>query len=161
MNAPATRDGLQGRLERLLRIQFPRDIPAFADDVVLAIEERLGPDADDSTLRRMLCPLWVVLAGGRGTRIDRTGRLNKNLDIWFGAANTLQLSIRHLVGDSPPVVVVNPDTASRILLPDAPREAADRPGVVARDLVNAEACDRYLAQGCVVAIQPVANGTGG
>ncbi|MBT7099119.1 NTP transferase domain-containing protein, partial [Candidatus Poribacteria bacterium] len=161
MNAPAARDDLRGRLERLLRLEFARDLPTFADDVVAAIEARIGSDADDATLRRLLCPLWVVLAGGRGTRIDPTGRLNKNLDIWFGAANTLQLSIRHLVGDMAPVVVVNPDTATRILRSNAPRGTGNRPGVVAPELVDADACATYLAADCAVAVQPVANGTGG
>jgi damage-control phosphatase, subfamily I len=161
MNASADRDDFPRRLERLLRLDFQRDIPGMAKEALAAIEARVGSDADEATLRRHLCPLWIVLAGGRGTRIDRTGRLNKNLDIWFGSANTLQLSVRHLVGDVPPVVVINPDTARRLLRQDADADAADMPGLLADDLVDPEARALYIADRCSLSVQTVANGTGG
>lgn len=161
MNASDPRDALRERLERLLRLDFARDIPAFADDVLTAVERNVGLDAGDDSLRRRLCPLWVVLAAGRGTRIDRSGLLNKNLDIWFGSANTLQLSVRHLVGDVPPIVVVNPETATRLLRPGVPHEVARRPGILPDDVIDPETRSRYISDRCVVALQDVADGTGG
>ena len=161
MNASDARDAFAGRVERVLQLDFQRDIPALADEALTAIQARLGLDADDAALRRHLCPLWIVLAGGRGTRIDRSGRLNKNLDIWFGSANTLQLSVRHLVGDRPPVVVINPDTARRLLRPDASPDVADLPGLLSDDVVDQDAQALYIADRCSLSVQTVANGTGG
>ena len=61
-----------------------------------------------------LTPQWVVLAAGKGTRIDPTGRLSKTLDITFGEQNMLQHSRRYLPGNRPDIVVINPQMASRI-----------------------------------------------
>ncbi len=65
------------------------------------------------SLERYLIPQWVVLAAGRGTRIDPSGRLSKTLDIMFGAQNTLQLSRRYLPGNRPHIVVINPQMSER------------------------------------------------
>ena len=65
------------------------------------------------SLERHLVPQWVVLAAGKGTRIDPSGRLSKTLDIMFGAHNTLQLSRRYLPGSRPHIVVINPQMAER------------------------------------------------
>ena len=65
------------------------------------------------SLERHLVPQWVVLAAGKGTRIDPSGRLSKTLDIMFGAHNTLQLSRRYLPGNRPHIVVINPQMAER------------------------------------------------
>lgn len=74
-------------------------------------------------LERYLVPQWVVLAAGKGTRIDASGRLSKTLDIMFGAQNTLQLSRRYLPGNRPHIVVINPQMAERenthLFKPDA------------------------------------------
>ena len=61
-----------------------------------------------------LTPQWVVLAAGKGTRIDSTGRLSKTLDITIGEQNMLQRSRRYLPGNRPDIVVINPQMASRI-----------------------------------------------
>ncbi len=61
-----------------------------------------------------LTPQWVVLAAGKGTRIDPTGRLSKTLDIVIGEQNMLQRSRRYLPGDRPDIIVINPQMASRI-----------------------------------------------
>ena len=80
------------------------------------------------TLENYLTPQWVVLAAGKGTRIDPTGRLSKTLDIMFGEQNTLQRSRRYLPGNRPDIVVINPqmmarieknDSAAQLLGPDA------------------------------------------
>ena len=55
-----------------------------------------------------------MLAAGKGTRIDATGRLSKTLDIMFGEENTLQRSRRYLPGTRPDIVVINPQMASRV-----------------------------------------------
>lgn len=65
------------------------------------------------SLERHLVPQWVVLAAGKGTRIDPSGRLSKTLDIMFGAHNTLQLSRRYLPGNRPHIVVINSQMAER------------------------------------------------
>lgn len=74
-------------------------------------------------LERHLVPQWVVLAAGKGTRIDASGRLSKTLDIMFGTQNTLQLSRRYLPGSRPHIVVINPQMAERedthLFKPDA------------------------------------------
>ncbi len=61
-----------------------------------------------------LTPQWVVLAAGKGTRIDPTGRLSKTLDIVIGEQNMLQHSRRYLPGNRSDIVVINPQMASRI-----------------------------------------------
>ncbi len=61
-----------------------------------------------------LSPQWVVLAAGKGTRIDPTGRFSKTLDIMFGEQNMLQRSCRFLPGNRPHIVVINPQMANRI-----------------------------------------------
>ena len=66
------------------------------------------------TLEHQLTPQWVVLAAGKGTRIDPTGRLSKTLDIVIGEQNMLQHSRRYLPGNRPDIVVINPQMASRI-----------------------------------------------
>ena len=161
MNPPDPREDLRTRLERVLRLDFARDIPAYADDVLSAVGRGIEPGDDDDALRRRFCPLWVVLAGGRSTRIDRSGRLNKNLDIWFGSANTLQLSVRYLVGDIPPIIVVSPDTAARLLGADVAVVTARQPGVLDPRLIDPDALSRYIVPGCAVTVQTVADGTGG
>ena len=68
----------------------------------------------EENLESYLTPQWVVLAAGKGTRIDPTGRLSKTLDIMFGEKNMLQRSRQHLPGDRPDIVVINPQMALRI-----------------------------------------------
>ena len=93
------------------------------------------------TLENDLTPQWVVLAAGKGTRIDPTGRLSKTLDIMFGEQNTLQRSRRYLPGNRPDIVVINPQMASRI--------------------ENSESAGRLLGENTIQCIQEEMNGTGG
>ena len=92
-------------------------------------------------LENYLTPQWVVLAAGKGTRIDTTGRLSKTLDIMFGEQNMLQRSRQYLPGNRPDIVVINPQMASRI----------EKSGSAA-ELLGPEA---------VYCIQEEMNGTGG
>ncbi len=90
---------------------------------------------------KYLTPQWVVLAAGKGTRIDATGRLSKTLDITFGEQNTLQHSRRYLPGDRPDIVVINPQMAARV--------------------EKSESAARLLGPNAVFCIQEEMNGTGG
>ncbi|MCE2415698.1 DUF89 family protein [Candidatus Poribacteria bacterium] len=83
----------------------------------------------------------MVLAAGKGTRIDPTGRLSKTLDITFGAQNTLQCSRRYLPGTRPDIVVINPQMASRIEKNGSPAQ--------------------LLGPNAIPCIQAEMNGTGG
>ncbi len=93
------------------------------------------------SVENYLAPQWVVLAAGKGTRIDPTGRLSKTLDIMFGEANMLQRSRRYLPGNRPDIVVINPQMASRI----------EENGYVTQ----------LLGPNAILCIQEQMNGTGG
>ena len=93
------------------------------------------------SLENHLTPQWVVLAAGKGTRIDPTGRLSKTLDIMFGEQNMLQHSRRYLPGNLPHIVVINPDMAAR--------------------LVDMESSEQLLGGNAITCIQEEMNGTGG
>ncbi len=93
------------------------------------------------SLENHLIPQWVVLAAGKGTRIDPTGRLSKTLDIMFGEQNMLQHSRRYLPGNLPHIVVINPDMAAR--------------------LVDMESSEQLLGGNAITCIQEEMNGTGG
>ena len=88
-----------------------------------------------------LTPQWVVLAAGKGTRIDPTGHLSKTLDIVIGEQNMLQRSRRYLPGNRPDIVVINPQMASRI----------EKSGSAAQ----------LLGPNAIPCIQEEMNGTGG
>ena len=94
-------------------------------------------------LYRLIEPQWVVLAAGIGTRIDPSSRLNKNLDIWIGAANTLKLSRQHLIGTQPHIVVINPHMADRF------------------SRLDQTEIDLRLGTNAITCVQPEPNGTGG
>lgn len=98
------------------------------------------PTAD---LQRMIDLQWVVLAAGIGTRIDPSSQLNKNLDIWIGASNTLQLSRQHLPGTQSHIVVINPQMATRL------------------NQLSQTEIDLWLGINRIMCIQPDPNGTGG
>ena len=93
------------------------------------------------TLERDLTPQWVVLAAGKGTRIDASGRLSKTLDIMFGEENTVQRSRRYLPGNRPDIVVINPQMAARV----------EKSG----------AAEQLLGPNAILCIQEEMNGTGG
>ncbi len=99
-------------LENLLGCKIEDTLAAISADTT-ALETFLSTLPAD-TLEHQLTPQWVVLAAGKGTRIDPTGRLSKTLDITFGEQNMLQHSRRYLPGNRPDIVVINPQMAARI-----------------------------------------------
>lgn len=130
-------------LEKIIGCQLD-DALAVMSTAATSLETYLNTiptHIDEDTLKRQLTPQWVVLAAGKGTRIDATGRLSKTLDIMFGEENTLQRSRRYLPGNRPHIVVINPQMASRI--EDAPSAA------------------RLLGADAILCIQAEMNGTGG
>ena len=93
------------------------------------------------SLEEYLTPQWVVLAAGKGTRIDPTIRMSKTLDIMFGEQNMLQLSRRFLPGSLPHIIVINPQIAQRIS--------------------DSESSEQLLGTNAIFCIQEQMNGTGG
>ncbi|MDA1192601.1 MAG: hypothetical protein O3A46_13090, partial [Candidatus Poribacteria bacterium] len=152
---------LETRVNRLLRVNLRDVASSLADAFYDHLRRRFSDDDDEPTLRNALCPQWVVLAGGRGSRIDRSGRLNKNLDIWFGAKNALQLAYEHLPGDRPPIIVANPDMIRRAMLPEYHNATWEDAGAVDDSMLDPAVRDFYFGENAVLAAQPVADGTGG
>lgn len=99
-------------LENLLGCELEETLIAISADAD-TFETFLATLSED-TLEHQLTPQWVVLAAGKGTRIDPTGRLSKTLDIMFGEQNMLQYSRRYLPGKRPDIVVINPQMAARV-----------------------------------------------
>ena len=126
-------------LENLLGCDLEETLIAIAADAD-TFETFLATLSTDA-VENYLTPQWVVLAAGKGTRIDPTGRLSKTLDITFGEQNTLQHSRRHLPGNRPDIVVINPQMASRI--------------------ENSESAEQLLGPNATFCIQAEMNGTGG
>ena len=126
-------------LENLLGCKLEDTLAALSADTT-TLESFLDTLSTD-TLENYLTPQWVVLAAGKGTRIDPTGRLSKTLDIMFGEQNTLQCSRRYLPGTRPDIVVINPQMASRI--------------------ENAESAAQLLGPDAIFCVQEEMNGTGG
>ncbi|MYF98089.1 NTP transferase domain-containing protein, partial [Candidatus Poribacteria bacterium] len=126
-------------LEKLISSKID-DVTAEMDFDSESIQTFLSSLPTDS-LENYLTPQWVVLAAGKGTRIDPTGRLSKTLDIMFGDQNMLQYSRRYLPGDRPDIVVINPQMATRLT-----------------DNISTE---QLLGENAVPCIQQEMNGTGG
>ena len=126
-------------LENLLGCKIEDTLTAISADTA-ALETFLATIPTD-TLEHQLTPQWVVLAAGKGTRIDPTGRLSKTLDITFGEQNMLQHSRRYLPGNRPDIVVINPQMASRI--------------------EKSESAVQLLGPDAIPCIQAEMNGTGG
>ncbi len=126
-------------LENLLGCKLEDTLAAISVDTA-ALQIFLSTLPEDS-LENHLTPQWVVLAAGKGTRIDPTGRLSKTLDITFGEQNMLQRSRQHLPGTRPDIVVINPEMAARIEKSESP--------------------EQLLGPNAVYAVQEEMNGTGG
>ena len=126
-------------LENLLGCKLEDTLAAISADTA-AVETLLSSLPTDA-LENYLNPQWVVLAAGKGTRIDPTGRLSKTLDITFGEQNMLQRSRQHLPGTRPDIVVINPEMAARIEKSESP--------------------EQLLGPNAVYAVQEEMNGTGG
>ena len=126
-------------LENLLGCPLEGTLAAISADTA-ALETFLASLPTDS-LENYLTPQWVVLAAGKGTRIDATGRLSKTLDIMFGERNMLQCSRRYLPGTRFDIVVINPEMVSRI--------------------EKSESAAQLLGPDAVFCVQAEMNGTGG
>ena len=126
-------------LENLLGCELEETLAAIQADTA-ALETFLNTLPIDN-LENYLTPQWVVLAAGKGTRIDPTGRLSKTLDITFGEQNTLQHSRRYLPGTRPDIVVINPQMASTVEKDGSPAQ--------------------LLGPDAIPCIQDEMNGTGG
>ncbi len=161
MSATSSASPLEDQLRWLLNCDLRTEAPNHVDDVVELVGAQLGESPSDDDVRRALCPQWVVLAAGRGSRIDPTGTMNKLLDIWFGSRNVLQLACRHLIGRRPPIVVLGPDGVARVLPGQSPEGAAREAGVVPAEMLDPDALQRVLVPHAQVVLQPVTNGPGG
>lgn len=111
---------------------------------------------NERSLAQWLDPQWVILAGGQGTRIDPSGRLNKTLDLWFGEYNTLQVSRSYLPGTRPHIIVVNPKMSERLV---TTKRTFD--GIIPSSALNMEAVNRLCGPNVILCVQPELNGTGG
>ena len=127
------------RLENLLGCDLEETLIAISADAD-TYETFLATLPTDA-VENYLTPQWVVLAAGKGTRIDPSGRLSKTLDITIGEQNMLQRSRRYLPGNLPHIIVINPQMASRI----------EESGTAAQ----------LLGPNSVPCIQEEMNGTGG
>lgn len=119
-----------------------------------AVSDRIGNQSDQlhqdsERLSRHIDPQWIILAAGKGTRIDPSSRLNKNLDLWFGEQNTLQLSRSYLPGSRPHIIVVNPQMAARVAKTDFPSS-----GVISPSALDIAETDRLFGPNAILCVQP-------
>ena len=119
-----------------------------------ALSDRMGGQSgqvheDSKKVSQQIDPQWVILAAGKGTRIDPSSRLNKNLDLWFGGRNTLQLSRSYLPGSRPHIIVVNSQMAARVAKSDIPAT-----GVIPASALNPEETDRLFGPNAILCVQP-------
>ncbi|MDE0021261.1 MAG: ARMT1-like domain-containing protein [Candidatus Poribacteria bacterium] len=117
------------------------------------------PRLSSEDIRRRLSIQWVVLAAGKGSRIDPTGRFNKNMDLWFGTQNALQRVCRNLPGRLPPLAVVSPAMARRVLKKTDGGEPLS--GLIDEARLDVRLRDRLFGEGAPIAVQPAPNGPGG
>ena len=119
-----------------------------------AVSGRMGDQSDQThqdsvQLSRKIDPQWIILAAGKGTRIDPSSRLNKNLDLWFGEQNTLQLSRSYLPGSRSHIIVVNPQMAARVAKTDIPST-----GVIPPSALDSDETDRLFGPNAILCVQP-------
>ena len=119
-----------------------------------AVSDQIGDQSelireDSGQLSRQINPQWIILAAGKGTRIDPSSRLNKNLDLWFGEQNTLQLSRSYLPGSRPHIIVVNPQMAARVAKTDIPSS-----GVIPSAALDPNETDRLFGPNAILCVQP-------
>ena len=117
------------------------------------------PRLSAEDIRRRLSIQWVVLAAGKGSRIDPTGRFNKNMDLWFGTQNALQRVCQNLPGRLPPLAVVSPAMARRVLKKTDGGEPLS--GLIDEARLDIRLRDRLFGEGAPIAVQPAPNGPGG
>ena len=129
----STLHNLRQTVETILRCNLSEAIgisdKAEAEELVRqflhAVSNQIGDQSDQThqdsdQLSRKIDPQWIILAAGKGTRIDPSSHLNKNLDLWFGEKNTLQLSRSYLPGSRSHIIVVNAQMAARVAKTDVP-----------------------------------------
>ncbi len=119
-----------------------------------AVSGRMGDQSDQThqdseQLARQIDPQWVILAAGKGSRIDPSSRLNKNLDLWFGEQNTLQLSRSYLPGSRPHVIVVNAQMAARVAKTDIPST-----GIIPPSALDSDETDQLFGPNAILCVQP-------
>ena len=119
-----------------------------------AVSDQIGnqsnlPHEGSAQLSRQIDPQWIILAAGKGTRIDPSSRLNKNLDLWFGEQNTLQLSRSYLPGSRPHIIVVNSQMAARVA-----KTAIPSSGVIPSSALDSEETDRLFGPNAILCVQP-------
>ena len=155
-------DNLRQTIETVLRCDLSEaiDISDMAEAEKLverflhAVSDRIGDQSDllhedSEQLARQIDPQWIILAAGKGTRIDPSSRLNKNLDLWFGEKNTLQLSRSYLPGSRPHIIVVNAQMAARVAKSDVPSS-----GIIPPSVLNLEETDRLFGPNAILCLQP-------
>ena len=155
-------DNLRHTIETVLRCNFSEAIgtsdEAEAEKLVQrflqAVADRMEDQSDQThqnseRLSREIDPQWVLLAAGKGTRIDPSSRLNKNLDLWFGEQNTLQLSRSYLPGSRPHIIVINSQMAGRVAKTDVPPS-----GVISPSALDPDETDRLFGPNAILCVQP-------
>ena len=131
------------------RTEAEKLVQRFLRAVLDRMDDQSGLVHEDSEqLSRQIDPQWVILAAGKGTRIDPSSRLNKNLDLWFGEQNTLQLSRSYLPGSRPHIIVVNAQMAARVAKTDVPPN-----GVIPSSALNLEEADRLFGPNAILCVQ--------
>ena len=158
----STLDNLRQTVETVLRCNLSEaiglpdktDAEELIQRFLRAVSDRIGDQStpiheDLGPLSRHIDPQWIILAAGKGTRIDPSGRLNKNLDLWFGEQNTLQLSRSYLPGSRPHIVVVNSQMAARVAKKDIPSS-----GIIPPSALNPGETNRLFGSNVVLCVQP-------
>ena len=158
----STLDNLRQTIETVLRCNLSEAIgmsdTAEAEKLIRrflrAVSDQISDPLDQTyqdseQLPRQINPQWVILAAGKGTRIDPSSRLNKNLDLWFGEQNTLHLSRSYLPGSRPHIIVVNSQMAARVAKTDIPSS-----GIIPPSALNPEETDRLFGPNAILCVQP-------
>ena len=145
---------LRCNLSETTGISETAETEKLAQRFLQAVSGRMGDQSDQTPqdleqLSRQIDPQWVILAAGKGTRIDPSSRLNKNLDLWFGEQNTLQLSRSYLPGSRPHVIVVNAQMAARVAKTDIPST-----GVIPPSALDSDETDRLFGPNALLCVQP-------
>ena len=158
----STLDNLRQTVETVLRCNLSEAIglpdkteaEKLIQRFLSTVSDRIGNQStpiheEVAQLSRHIDPQWIILAAGKGTRIDPFGRLNKNLDLWFGEQNTLQLSRSYLPGSRPHIIVINSQMAARVAKTDIPSR-----GVIPPAALNPEETDRLFGPNVILCMQP-------
>jgi uncharacterized protein with ATP-grasp and redox domains/bifunctional N-acetylglucosamine-1-phosphate-uridyltransferase/glucosamine-1-phosphate-acetyltransferase GlmU-like protein len=122
---------------------------AEAENLIEEFLHAISNQAAENRLEREIDPQWVILAAGKGTRIDPSGRLNKLLDIWFGEQNALQLARSYLPGTRPHIIVINHQTAAHVVRGDIPTE-----GMIPDSALDRVATDALFGPNAILCLQP-------